>query len=448
MNTSELHTNNRKQETESAPAKGPAKAVKLNAPSDDNEVKTDTVGHATPNEGSFGKNAPEQDPELDVEVCETFDDMDLKDDLLRGIYAYGFQKPSYIQQRAITPVVQGHDTIAQAQSGYGKTATFCIAALQSLQSGFDTQVLILAPTRELATQIHDVLAALGQYMTGVKTHVCIGGQSLRNDIDALGAGVDIVVGTPGRCFDMINRNVLKLRSLKTLILDEADEMLDRGFQEQVYEIFAFLPNDVQVCLFSATMPERVLDLTSRFMRNPKKILVAKKDVTLSGIRQYYVDCERREYKFGVLCDLYENIDIQAAIIFVNKKETADWLSDRMHQEDFTVSVIHSGIPNEDRKRVMRRFRSGDSRVLIATDLLARGIDVQQVSLVINYDIPKPHQKESYIHRIGRSGRYGRKGCAINFVTSSGEDAVSLRTIEQFYSTQIVELPEDIAGILA
>lgn len=438
MNNSELRTNQESKEV--APAKGPVKAEDPNAQSDMSKVN-ETVG------GAKQQAAPDEDAEFQhIEVCETFDDMRLKDDLLRGVYAHGFQKPSFIQQRAIIPVVNGHDTIAQAQSGFGKTATFCIAMLQTVQPTYGTQALILAPTRELANQIHDVLEALGQYIKGLSTRACIGGTSVREDMSALRAGVDIVVGTPGRCFDMIQRNVMRLQGLKSCVLDEADEMLDRGFQDQVYEIFGFMPKDVQIALFSATMPERVLQLTSRFMRNPKKILVKNEDVTLSGIRQYYVDCEREEYKFMVLCDLYENLDIQAAIIFVNTKQVANWLAERMNQEDFTVSVIHSDIPNEERKHVMRQFRAGESRVLIASDLLARGIDVQQVSLVINYDIPKPHQKESYIHRIGRSGRYGKKGCAINFVTT--KDVQSLRAIEQFYSTQVVELPEDIANILA
>jgi len=441
MNHSDLQTSKEQRTEEVAPAKGPAKAGEPDAQSKQRASnKIESVGPA-------GNVADNDDPEFQhIEVCETFDDMNLKDDLLRGVYANGFMKPSYIQQRAVIPVINGHDTIAQAQSGFGKTATFCIAALETVEPGYGTQKLILAPTRELANQIHDVLSGLGQYMQGLNTRACVGGTSVRDDREALREGVDIVVGTPGRCFDMIQRGVMDLKGLRTMILDEADQMLDRGFQEQVYEIFAFMPQDVQVALFSATMPDRVLELTSRFMRNPKKILLKTEDVTLSGIRQYYVDCEREEYKYSVLCDLYENLDIQAAIIFVNSKQTANWLAERMNQEDHTVSVIHSGIPNEERKHVMREFRAGQSRVLISSDLLARGIDVQQVSLVINYDIPKPHQKESYIHRIGRSGRFGKKGCAINFVTE--KDVRSMRTIEEFYSTEIVELPEDIAFILA
>jgi len=435
MNISDLHKTQKTKEV--TPAKGPAKAEDPNA-------QSDKTNKRTVNADSAGRNEPDEVGVQHIEVCETFDDMALKDDLLRGIYAYGFQKPSIIQQRAIMPVVKGKDTIAQAQSGFGKTATFCIAMLQTVKPGWGTQALIMAPTRELASQIHSVLAALGQFIEALQTKGCVGGTSVQEDIRALKAGVDIVVGTPGRCFDMIRRNALLLDELKTLVLDEADEMLDRGFQEQVYSIFEYVPNNVQCCLFSATMPERVLKLTT-FMRDPIRILLKKEDVTLAGIRQYYVDVEKEHWKFDVLCDLYETMDIQSAIIFVNKRETADWLADRMRQEEHSVSVIHAGVPQEQRTNVMRRFRAGHARVLIASDLLARGIDVAQVSLVINYDFPKPHQKESYIHRIGRSGRYGKKGTAINFVTQ--RDAYSMRTVEQFYSTQIEELPQDIADIL-
>jgi len=438
MNNSVLRTTPQEKKEQVAPAKGPAKAEDPNAQSDEKQRKV--------NGASVGQNESDDAELQNIEVCETFDDMKLRDDLLRGIYAYGFTKPSFIQQRAVLPVIQGHDTIAQAQSGFGKTATFCIAMLQTVNPGCGTQALIMAPTRELANQSHSVLAALGQFMENLRTKACIGGTRIREDIAELQQGVDIVVGTPGRCFHMINGNYLQLRGLKSVILDEADVMLDKGFQEQVYEILEFMPKDVQVCLFSATMPDRVIELAKSFLRNPKRILLAKKDVTLAGIRQYYVDCEKEEWKFSTLCDLYENLDIQSAIIFVNTKQRANWLAERMNQEEHTVSVIHSGISPELRTDVMRKFRAGRSRVLIASDLLARGIDVAQVSLVINYDFPKPHQKESYIHRIGRSGRYGKKGCAINFVTQ--DDAHAVRTVEQYYSTKIEELPYDIANILA
>jgi len=377
------------------------------------------------------------------EVCESFDDMNLKDELLRGIYAHGFEKPSHIQQRGIIPVMRGHDTIAQAQSGTGKTATFSIASLQHVDMrNSDCQVLILAPTRELANQTYKVLNSLGDYMN-VKSHACVGGTAVREDIQILQKGVQIVVGTPGRVNDMISRNALRLDRLKMFVLDEADEMLSRGFKDQIYDVFQFLPPEVQVCLFSATMPIEILSMTKRFMRNPVRILVKKEAVTLDGIRQFYVAVEKEDWKLDTLCDLYETLTITQAIIYCNTRRKTEWLTEKMTHRDFTVSCMHGDMEMSERQLIMREFRSGSTRVLITTDLLARGIDVQQVSLVINYDLPT--NRENYIHRIGRSGRFGRKGVAINFV--SQEDVRSLREIEQFYRTEIEEMPMDVSDLI-
>jgi len=377
------------------------------------------------------------------EVCESFDDMKLKDELLRGIYAYGFEKPSHIQQRGIIPVTSGRDTIAQAQSGTGKTATFSIATLQAVdERNRDCQALILAPTRELAQQTHKVLNSLGDYMN-IKSHACVGGTAVREDIQILQRGVQIVVGTPGRVNDMINRSALRLDQLKMFVLDEADEMLSRGFKDQIYDVFQFLPPEVQVCLFSATMPVEILHMTKRFMRNPVRILVKKEAVTLDGIRQFYVSVEREDWKLDTLCDLYETLTITQAIIYCNTRKKTEWLTEKMTQRDFTVSCMHGDMDMSERQLIMREFRSGSTRVLITTDLLARGIDVQQVSLVINYDLPT--NRENYIHRIGRSGRFGRKGVAINFV--SKDDVGALREIEQFYRTEVEEMPMDVADLI-
>jgi translation initiation factor 4A len=378
-----------------------------------------------------------------TEVTATFDDMDLKEDLLRGIYAYGFEKPSAIQQRGIVPVLQGRDTIAQAQSGTGKTATFAIAILQRVDiSLVSCQALVLAPTRELAQQIQKVVVALGDYLAA-KVHACVGGTAVREDIRTLGDGVHIVVGTPGRCYDMINRGALRLDDIKLFCLDEADEMLSRGFKDQIYDVFKFLPEKVQVCLFSATMPLEVLEVTQRFMREPIRILVKRDELTLEGIKQFFIAVEREEWKLDTLCDLYETLTITQAIIYCNTRRKVDWLTEKMTARDFTVSAMHGDMDQRERDLIMREFRSGSSRVLITTDLLARGIDVQQVSLVINYDLPT--NRENYIHRIGRSGRFGRKGVAINFLTSS--DVRYLRDIEQFYNTQIEEMPMDVADLI-
>lgn len=377
------------------------------------------------------------------EVVTTFDDMDLKDLLLRGIYAHGFEKPSAIQQRGIMPILAGHDTVAQAQSGTGKTATFSISVLQLLDPDIpDIQALILAPTRELATQIRKVARALGDFME-VTSHACIGGTLVREDVRVLAEGVQVVVGTPGRVNDMIQRKAMNLNHVKVFVLDEADEMLSRGFKDQIYDVFQNLPNQVQVCLFSATMPSEILDISQKFMRNPVQILVKRDELTLEGIKQFYVEIDKEEWKLDTLCDLYETLTITQAIIYCNTRRKVDWLTDKMTGRDFTVSSMHGDMTFQERELIMKEFRSGSSRVLITTDLLARGIDVQQVSLVINYDLPQ--NRENYIHRIGRSGRFGRKGVAINFVTS--DDVRAMREIESFYGTSIEEMPMDVADLI-
>jgi len=227
------------------------------------------------------------------------------------------------------------------------------------------------------------------------------------------------------------------------VLDEADEMLSRGFKEQIYDVFTTMPQNIQVILLSATMPSDVLDVTSKFMNDPVKILVKKEELTLEGIRQFYVTVEREEWKLDTLCDLYETLTITQAVIFSNTRRKVDWLTEKMRSRDFTVSAMHGDMDQKERDVIMKEFRTGSSRVLITTDLLARGIDVQQVSLVINYDLP--NNRENYIHRIGRGGRFGRKGVAINFVTD--DDRRTLRDIEQFYNTQIQEMPMNVADLI-
>ena len=263
--------------------------------------------------------------------------MGLKEELLRGIYAYGFEKPSAIQQRAIMPCIKGHDVIAQAQSGTGKTATFSVAILQQIDTSLnDCQALILAPTRELAQQIMKVVLALGDYM-GAQCHACIGGTVVRDDIRKLEAGVHVVVGTPGRVFDMMSRGALNTSHIKMFVLDEADEMLSRGFKDQIYEVFRNLKEDIQVILLSATMPTEVLEVTKRFMRDPIRILVKKEELTLEGIKQFYVMVDKEEWKFETLCDLYDTLTITQAVIFCNTRRKVDWLTEKMAQKDFTVS---------------------------------------------------------------------------------------------------------------
>eukprot|EP00842_Homolaphlyctis_polyrhiza_P004394 jgi/Hompol1/4956/HPOL_001888-RA len=379
----------------------------------------------------------------EVKIVSSFDQMGLKEDLLRGIYAYNFEKPSAIQQRAIAPIIRGRDVIAQAQSGTGKTATFSISVLQTIDTSLrETQALILSPTRELATQIQAVVLALGDYMN-VQCHACIGGTSIGEDIRKLDHGQHVVSGTPGRVFDMIKRRNLRTKNIKMLVLDEADEMLSKGFKEQIYDVYRFLPPSTQVVILSATLPHDVLEMTSKFMTDPVRVLVKRDELTLEGIKQFFITVEKEEWKFDTLCDLYDTLTITQAVIFCNTRRKVDWLTEKMREANFTVASMHGEMPQKERDAIMQEFRQGASRVLITTDVWARGIDVQQVSLVINYDLPG--NRENYIHRIGRSGRFGRKGVAINFVRD--DDVKILRDIEQYYSTQIDEMPLNVTDMI-
>lgn len=276
----------------------------------------------------------------------------------------------------------------------------------------------------------------------VKVQACVGGTMIKQDIMNLKKGVHVIVATPGRVIDLIKKEYIKLESLSVFVLDEADEMLSRGFKQQIQEIFKFLPPDVQVGLFSATMPNEILEISKDFMREPAKILVKKENLTLEGIRQYYVAIPEEKFKFNVLSDIYKNLEIQQALIYCNSRKRVEYLANEMKKNDFTVSAIHGEMKQEERSQIMKEFRTGSSRVLITTDLLARGIDVQQVSLVINFELPI--NKESYLHRIGRSGRFGRKGTAINFVTP--KDATFLKEIQEYYQTEISTLPQDLSQI--
>ena len=375
-----------------------------------------------------------------LKVYKTFDDMKLRDELMKGIYAYGFDKPSSVQQRAIMPIIEGKDVIVQSQAGTGKTCVFSVGALQRIETKIkDTQILILSPTRELAEQSQKVILALGDYMK-VTAHCCVGGKSVEEDLKRFNHGTQIISGTPGRVYDMIQRKTFKTKNVKMLIIDEADEMLSKGFKEQVYDIYRYLPVSTQNVVVSATLPEDVLEMTSQFMaEDTVKILVKRSKISLEGIKQFYIDVEKEEHKFATLCDLYDSLTISQAVIFCNEKKTVEWLTTKMRENFFTVSMMHGDLPQKERDKIMQEFRMGETRVLIASDIWGRGLDVQQVSLVINYDLP--FNKEMYIHRIGRSGRFGRRGIAINLVKE--EQMKLLHDIEKYYSITIDEMPNNI-----
>jgi translation initiation factor 4A len=370
----------------------------------------------------------------------SFEDMGLDDNLLRGIYAFGFDIPSTIQQMAIKPIRDGRDVIAQAQSGTGKTGAFIISTLSMIDKRLhEPQVLILAPTRELAIQIYNNAVGLNVF-SKLDIGILIGGNDQNINLNgerSFSENSQMVIGTPGKVFYMMNKHYLRTDNLKVICFDEADEMLTSCFKDQLYEIFRFIPKQAQVCIFSATITEDTLDLTNKFMNNPLKLLVKKEELTLEGIVQYYINVSEEQFKFEVLADIYRFLNINQTIIYCNSKKKCQQIHARLQQNNFTVSSIHSDMNQQERNAVIQKFRMGNVRILLATDIIARGIDVQQVSTVINFDLPS--KKEIYIHRIGRSGRFGRKGMAINFVTK--HDFNYLKQIENFYATTIEAFPD-------
>ena len=402
---------------------------------------TDATATATP--APFTEQTSSDFIQEGLKKYDTFDEMGLSEDLVRGIYAYGFEQPSKIQRVAIVPMSQHTDILAQSQSGTGKTGAFTIGALSVVNTAMKVpQVLVVCPTRELSQQTERVARAIGNYM-GLKVLSATGGNQLRSDINALKSGAQFVVGTPGRIFDLIRRGDLSVEHVQYIILDEADQMLEDLFAEQIKCILDNkFPSTCHLALFSATMPQNVIDIAETYLNNPVRILLQPDEVTLEGIKQYYVKLDREEWRLPILLDLYQHIAVNQALIYVNKRQKAEWLAKQLTAQGFTLEYIHGEMEVAERKKRMDDFRSGTVRVMISTDLLARGIDVQQVSLVINFEMPI--QRENYVHRIGRSGRYGRKGVAINLV--SEDESKMLQEIEEHYSTTIGELPEDLSSL--
>ena len=373
----------------------------------------------------------------------SFDTLNLKEKLLRGIYSYGFENPSFIQTKSVPVMVNGDDVIAQAQSGTGKTGAFVMGALQKLnEEEKSTQILIISPTHELVHQSYEVISEISKYMD-ISLLKVMGGTSVNDCKQELNRNPQIIMGSPGRILDMIQRKYLFTDKITTIILDEADEILSQGFKETIYNIMQFISSQTQVCLYSATMPEDIIELSERFLRNPKHILVKKEQLTLEGILQFYINVKVNDWKYSVLTDLYNTISISQCIIYINSKNKLMDIYNSLMKDNFPVSYIHGELSGDERKKTMEDFKSGHSRILLSTDLLSRGIDIQQLSLVINFDLPR--SKETYIHRIGRSGRYGRKGVAINLVTD--RDIQYMQELESFYDTKIDEMPNNIADYL-
>jgi translation initiation factor 4A len=384
-------------------------------------------------------------PTTPAREFEAWEDIpDLNPLLMRGIYGYGFEKPSPIQQKSILSIMDGRDVIAQAQSGSGKTGAFATGVLSRMRlDNKHPQALIIAPTRELAKQIHDVVKDLATQMVGLNVQLLIGGTSTEDDVADLKAnGPQVLIGCPGRVHDILRRQPAIGRGMQMLVLDEADEMLSAGFNEQIYNIFQQLNTNVQVCLFSATMPTELHSLSDKFMRDPVRILVKSEMLTLEGISQFHVSLETDQDKYATLKDLFTRISVSQCIIYCNSIRRVSDLAEAMMNDGFPVCCIHSGMEKEVRDKAYQEFRSGAHRVLISSNVTARGIDIQQVSTVINFDMPR--DVHTYLHRIGRSGRWGRKGSGVSFMTR--RDFRKLKEIESYYGTCIPELPANF-GLL-
>lgn len=395
------------------------------------------------NDTSVRENGDENNTETQNEkTFENWDDFELKSELLRGIYAYGFEKPSNIQSKSIPVITQGIDIIAQAQSGMGKTGAFSISVLQSIDiTKPELQALLLAPTHELVRQTHNVIKTLGNMFDGLVVKTLVGGTSIQEDNESIKQNCPhIIVGSAGRVHDMFRRKYINGNNIKIIVLDEADEMLSSGFKEQIYNIFQFMNKDIQVALFSATLPSNIMDLTCKFMRDPVKITMEVEKLNLECIKQYYIAMRNDSDKYDTLKDLFSYISVSQCIIYCNSVKRVMELYRAMTDENFSVCCIHSSMDKSERETQFHNFRIGQYRVLISSDITARGIDVQQVSSVINFDITKcPY---TYLHRVGRSGRWGRKGMAINFITK--QDVSILKKIEDYYKINMDELPSNFS----
>ena len=364
--------------------------------------------------------------------------LDITMNILRGIYNYGFEKPSPIQSKAIYHMKKRRDIIAQSQSGTGKTAAFVISALLSIdESKKKTQILILSPTRELTIQTHKVCKELSTF-TAISTALIIGGQSLDESLEQLSFSPQMVIGSTGRVLDMLKRKKIDATHIHLLVLDEADELLSSGFKDQIYDIFQFLSQEIQVGLFTATFPHHVELLCNRFMRDPVRLLIKSSQLSLEGIKQYKIVLQQDRHKYDTIKDIFNRISVTQSIIYCNTIQRVEQLTKRMNNDYFSVIDIHSNMDNKERISRLEEFKSGKARVLISSDITSRGIDIQQVSVVINYDVP--FNKHNYLHRIGRSGRWGRKGIAVNFVVP--RDISKLKTIEKHYKIEIEDMPND------
>lgn len=376
------------------------------------------------------------------EIFNDWNELDIPEDLLRGIYNYGFENPSSIQQKSIVSIMKGKDVIAQSQSGTGKTGSFTIGALSRVNLNINnTQIIIISPTREISNQIYEVITKISCMMNNIKIYNLVGGNSVQDDIQYLKFNnPHIITGCIGRINDMIQRKLIHLDNLTTFIIDEVDEIFSNDFKYQIMDIFnqikKYKKNNIQYVFFSATMPELFNNMLNDLMKNPVHIIVKNECLTLEGISQYYIALNNDYEKYFVIKDLYSSITLSQSIIYCNSIGRVNELYENLIKDDFPVCRLHGNMTKEERNLSFNDFKKGKYRVLISSNITSRGIDIQQISIVINYDLPKC--KHNYLHRIGRSGRFGKKGVSINLITK--RDVPIIKEIEEHYNTQINELP--------
>ena len=363
-----------------------------------------------------------------------FNELEVSEEIKKAVAEMGFEEATLVQSGTIPLIMDGLDVIGQSQTGTGKTAAFAIPALEGIRKTGrkHTQVLILCPTRELALQCSDELRKFAKYKHGIRVVSVFGGQPIDHQMKQLRQGAEIVVGTPGRIMDHMRRKTLRLESLSMVVLDEADEMLNMGFREDIELILESTPKERQTVLFSATMPPGILKITKLYQKNPQLVKIEAPQLTVDGIVQYYCDVPRN-MKMGALKNLVDFYDHQRTIIFCNTKRMVDDLADDLQGMGYIASGLHGDMKQTIRTRVIQNFKSGKLDILIATDVAARGLDVEDVEVVINYDIPQ--DVEYYIHRIGRTGRAGKTGVAFSLVTGRKE-IFELRAIEKIINTKI------------
>lgn len=365
-----------------------------------------------------------------------FDELNIDERILRAIEDMGFEETSPIQTQAIPAVCEGIDVVGQAQTGTGKTAAYTIPMLMKIDPQIKKpQAIVLCPTRELAVQVAEEIRKLAKYMSDIKVLPVYGGQEIVRQIKSLKTGVQIIVGTPGRVMDHMRRKTVKFDNINMVILDEADEMLDMGFREDMETILTETPEDRQTVMFSATMPKAIMDIARNFQKDAMIIKVVRKELTVSNIEQFYYEV-RPKNKTEVLCRLIDIYNPRLSVVFCNTKRQVDELISELKGRGYFADGIHGDMKQQQRDRVMDDFRSGKVDILIATDVAARGIDVDDVDMVFNYDIPQ--DEEYYVHRIGRTGRAGRSGMALSFI--SGKEVYKLKDIERYCKTKILAKP--------